>query len=125
MVEHVSDLRITAPAAPLQHSCYRIETETHRGAISLEEIEGEAIDGYAFGNVFAQSGETWGYLSGILGQLDGAFLTVEVQSNVEGADNIENEQWAFIEGGIVTATGTYFDADCGPIDAEYIEWVTN
>lgn len=113
-------LRIKAPSAPLQHSCYWNETDTHRGAISLEEIEGEAIDGHGYGNVRAQTGESWGYWFGALGHLDGAFLTIKVTSLVEGSEVVEDEQWAFIEGGIVTPVGTYFETDCLPIEQELL-----
>ncbi|MEO0914495.1 MAG: hypothetical protein AAFY59_16175, partial [Pseudomonadota bacterium] len=95
----MANLRIDAPIVPLQPSCFAVDTETHRGAIFLEEIEGDVVDGYRYGNVFAESGETWGYLSGIQGQLEGAVLSVEVRTSVEGSEVVESKQWAFVDGG--------------------------
>ena len=122
--EDATDLRIEAPSAPLQQSCYWNETGTHGGAVSLEEIEGDAIDGYGYGNVQAQSGESWGYWFSAQGQLDGAFLTLKVTTLVEGSEVIEDKQWAFVEGGIVTHLGTYFETDCLPIEQEFTRRVT-
>lgn len=124
-LETNADLHIKSPNRPLSISCYAIETETHQGAILLEEIEGEAIVSFSFGDVFAQSGESWGYLSAVLGELDGAFLSVKLQIQVEGSNRDESHQWTFIEGGIITNNGTFVHADCGPIDAEYIRRVMN
>lgn len=113
------DLRIDVPAQPLQHVCYWTETDTHRGAISLEEIEGEAIDGYGYGNVQADSGEGWGYWFSVQGEMDEAVLTLKMTALVEGSEVVEDKQWVFVDGGLVTHLGTYFETDCAPIDAEF------
>lgn len=120
-----ADLRIAPPDRPFPMSCYAIETETLNGAILLEEVEGDVIVGYGFGNVVAQSGESWGYLTTLSGQLDGAFLSIDEQTQVEGSNQDERHQWAFVETGLVTDDGLYLAAECGPIDAEYIRRVAD
>lgn len=116
--------RIVAPADPLPRTCFTMDTATHSGAFYIEEIEGEAIDGLGYGNVRAETGESWSYWFSVLGELDGAFLSVNVSTVVEGSATDEAKQWAFVEGGIVTDMGTYAEVDCEQVDRQILSRIT-
>ena len=99
--------------------CFAMDAPTHTGALLIEEIEGDAIDGFGYGTVHAESGESWGYSLAISGQQDRAILDLTVSTLVEGDEQELQVQWAFVNGGIVTDMGTYLDADCAPIQEEF------
>lgn len=114
-----AEIRVEAPERPFAKTCYQSETELHIGAIMLEEIEGEAIDGFSYGTQTTAEGESWGYFAGILAELNGAVLNVRISVSVEGSEVEETEQWVFVNGGIVTHYGVFSEADCAPIEDEY------
>lgn len=116
--------RIVPPPTPLDAVCFTTETQTHSGALHIEEIEGEVIDGFGYGNVTAESGESWGYWLTVSGQLDGAILTLTTTTIVEGDEIEEDAQWAFVNGGIITDMGTYLANECMPIIEEFTRRLT-
>jgi len=111
--------RIVLPPKPLGAICVTTETQTHSGALHIEEIEGDVIDGFGYGNVTAESGESWSYWLTVSGQLDGAILTLTKTGIVEGGEFEESVQWAFVNGGIITDMGMYLENECMPIVEEF------
>lgn len=122
---HPEHPAIAAPERPLLTSCYTIATNSLAAALVLEEIEGEAIDVFGYGDVTTAEGETWGFLIGFSGLLDQAFLSGTSSVTVEGALVETTIQWAFVKDGLVTEMGTFAVADCEGITEEYLDRVTN
>ena len=110
---------IAEPPEIVDPMCFAMDAPTHTGALLIEEIEGDAIDGFGYGTVHAESGESWGYSLAVSGQQDRAILDLTVSTLVEGDEQELQVQWAFVNGGIVTDMGTYLDADCAPIQEEF------
>ena len=122
---HLGSAMITAPDRPFDKTCFRAEHDTLSAAMVLEEIEGEAIDISGYGDVTTAEGESWGFLIGFTGILDGAVLTGKSSTVVEGTVVEETIQWAFVDGGVVTEMGTFAQATCLGIEEEYINRVVN